>query len=176
MRENKRKHFWTLSLVLIVIATSMLWCGSLDAPVRAQNPPAQTVPAGTIESFMIKWQPFPVPPGEAGEFLLGQHNFGGPILLHGLEIHAHPDTNVDSLAELYVLQEDLPIVSFPEKVLGYGATWTRDDPFRSEVLMFPKPIYVSTGTIVVRGFLQNMSGSETQHETGEVVVYYEPSN
>ena len=125
---------------------------------------------------MIKWALFAVPPGQTGEFLLGEHDFGSPILLHGLEIHAHPDTDVDSLAELYVMQEDQPILLAPEKVLGYGATWTRADPFRSEVLMFPKPIYIGTGMIVVRGFLQNMSASLTQHESGEVIVYYEPSN
>jgi len=176
LRENSRIQSWTLSLLLIVIASSMLWCGSLDAPVRAQNPPSQTAPTGTIQSFMIKWALFAVPPGQNGEFLLGQHDFGSPILLHGLEILADPDTDVDSLSELYVMQEDLPITSAPAKVLGYGATWTRHDPFRSEVLMFPKPIYISTGTIVVRGFLQNMSTSSVQNESGDVVVYYEPAS
>lgn len=64
---------------------------------------------------MIKWALFAVPPGQTGEFLLGEHDFGSPILLHGLEIHAHPDTDVDSLAELYVMQEDQPILLAPER-------------------------------------------------------------
>ena len=176
MRENSRKQFWILSFVLIVIASSMLWCGSLDAPVRAQNPPAQTLPAGTMLSYMIKWAPFEVSPGTEGQFLLATHNFGGPILLDGLEIHAHPDTGTDALSEIYVVQGEQDPSSAPDMVLGYGASWTRSDPFRSEVLMFPKPIPISSGTITVWGFMQDLSTVSTQHETGEVFVYYEPAN
>lgn len=122
---------------------------------------------------MIKWPDFPVKPRQNGEFVLAKHDFGRPILLHGLEIHAHPDTAVSALAEIYVMKVDLPVNSAPDQVLAFAGNWTADNPFRAEVLMFPKPIQIKTGTIVVRAYLQNNSSTDTQHETGEVFVYFE---